>query len=57
MEAVRMMNIKLDNEQQEQVIKDLKSHEIPEELFEKVAGGISFPRLPIFPTTWLKIEL
>ena len=52
-----MMNIKLDNEQQEQVIKDLKSHEIPEELFEKVAGGISFPRLPIFPTTWLKIEL
>ena len=51
------MSIKLDNKQQEQIIEDLKSREVSEELLEKLAGGISLPSFPLFPITWFRIEL
>ena len=40
------MSIKLDGKQQEQIIQDLKSHEVSEELLDTVAGGIINTGLP-----------
>ena len=36
-----MSTIKLDGEQQKQIMQDLKSREVSEDVLDKVAGGVS----------------